>query len=242
MKLTICLATHNGAQFVEELLRSIVVQLSEGDEILVADDASTDDTAALARKFGPAVRILTVERAGGVVPNFERVIAAATGEAIALCDQDDVWLPGRVELIRERLQAADLLVLNGQVVNERLEPMGVSIFDFVGVRAGFFGNLMHNSFVGCCMAFRRSLGERVIPFPAGVPWHDWYIGLVASLIGQVQFVDRNTLLYRRHSGNASFTGETSRNSLWKKVSIRVGVLRAVLAASARRTVGVRVSK
>jgi glycosyltransferase involved in cell wall biosynthesis len=234
MNVTICLATHNGSEYIEELLKSIAGQLLDGDEILVADDGSTDDTVALVKEFGGRARLLTDERAGGVVPNFERLIAAATGDAIALCDQDDVWLPGRLEAIRQGLRTADLVVLNGRVVNSLLEPMGSSIFEFVHIRAGFIRNLVHNTFVGCCMAFRRSLRDKVVPFPAGVPWHDWYIGLVACLTGHVVYVNWETLLYRRHSANASFTGMTSRNSFWTKLVIRGAVLRAALVASIGR--------
>jgi hypothetical protein len=83
------------------------------------------------------------------------------------------------------------------------------------------------------MAFRQEIRDRVLPFPAGVPWHDWYIGLVAELVGRVERIDTITLLYRRHGANLSPTGEKSANSLIKKIAMRWFVLRAVLIALLR---------
>ncbi len=233
MNISVCLATYNGGRYIQELLSSIVVQLREGDEILIADDGSTDDTVALASSYGWPVRVLTAERVGGPVRNFERVLAIASCGGIALCDQDDVWLPGRVEIIRELLETADLVVLNGRVVNEVLEARADSIFEYVGIRRGFARNVLKISFVGCCMAFRSTIRDRVLPFPRGLPWHDWYIGLVVCAVGRVEYVDEQTMLYRRHPANASQTGEASRNSLWRKLVWRIKIIYAVLVALIR---------
>lgn len=234
LTISVCLATYNGARFLTEQLSSIVEQLQEGDEVVLADDGSTDTTLAVAAAFPRFVRVVATERVGGVVRNFERVLAAASGDAIVLCDQDDVWLPGRVEKMRNALQSCDLVILNGEVVDTELIRRGQTVFDSVGMKSGFFANLAKNSFIGCCMAFRRSLRDRILPFPSGVPWHDWYIGLVAEWIGRVERIDDITLLYRRHGGNFSPTGEKSRNTLWRKLAMRWAVLRAVVIAVARR--------
>ncbi|MFM2343384.1 MAG: hypothetical protein RLZZ592_3037 [Pseudomonadota bacterium] len=234
MKISVCMASYNGAAHVEAQLASMIEQLVEGDEILVADDGSSDTTVAIVRSFGPPVRLVAIERVGGVVRNFERVLQAASGDAIVLADQDDVWLPGRLVQIRLALAHADLVVLNGEVVDGDLRPRGQTVFAAVGMKSGFLPNLVKNSFIGCCMAFRCSLRDRILPFPSGVPWHDWYIGLVAEWIGRVERIDDITLLYRRHGGNFSPTGEKSRNTLWRKLAMRWAVLRAVVIAVARR--------
>lgn len=234
MRLSVCLATYNGAKFVDEQLSSIFSQLGDRDEVVFADDGSTDDTVARVLRFGRQVRVVSTDRVGGVVANFERVLAAAEGDGLVLCDQDDVWLPGRLDLIRQRLEQCQLVVLNGQIVDEHLVYRGKTIFEVLGTRAGFWPNLAKNSFIGCCMAFRRELRNRILPFPAGVPWHDWYIGLVAESIGNVDRVDTVTLLYRRHGANFSPTGEKSRYSLLRKLLIRLAVTRAVLIALLRR--------
>jgi glycosyltransferase involved in cell wall biosynthesis len=234
MRLSVCLATCNGARYIEAQLDSILPQLQGQDEVLVADDGSTDDTLARIAAYGSRVRVVATGRIGGVVPNFERVLAAATGEGIVLCDQDDVWLPGRLALIRRHLAGCLLVVTNGAVVDDALLPRGQDVFGLVGVRRGVVRNLVKNSFIGCCMAFRRDLRDRVLPFPAGVPWHDWYIGLVAEALGRVERDSTVTLLYRRHGANASPTGGKSGNSLPTMLRMRLAVARALLIALLRR--------
>jgi glycosyltransferase involved in cell wall biosynthesis len=230
LSVSVCLASYCGARYISDQLDSVICQLAPGDELLVADDGSTDETLSILKRYGAGLTLVAVDRVGGVVSNFERVIAAATCDVVVLCDQDDVWLPGRLDLIREALQGCSLVVLNGQVVDADLHPSGVTVFESVGVRRGFFKNLAKNSFVGCCMAFRRELRDRVLPFPVGVPWHDWYIGLVAELLFSIERIDQSTLLYRRHGGNFSPTGEKSSNGVGTKILLRLKVLSAVLVA------------
>jgi glycosyltransferase involved in cell wall biosynthesis len=231
MKISVCLATYNGAHYLAEQLDSILPQLEADDELLVADDGSTDDTPAIIARYGKRVRVVATKRAGGVVRNFERVIAAAGGDGIVLCDQDDVWLPGRLALIRQHLSGCLLVVMNGEVVDAALASRGQDVFGLVGMRRGLLRNLVKNSFIGCCMAFRRELRDRVLPFPAFVPWHDWYIGLVAELVGHVERDATITMKYRRHDANASPTGGRSGNSIAKMLFMRMAVLRAVIIAA-----------
>jgi len=233
MKLSICIATYNGSQFINQQLLSIFPQLRSGDEILIADDGSSDDTVEQALALGHQIRIVSSVRVGGVVANFERVLGAACGDGVVLCDQDDVWLPGRLDAIRSALEANQLVLINGEVVDEHLQYRGQTVFQAVGVRSGFWTNLLKNSFIGCCMAFRRELLERVLPFPHGVPWHDWYIGLVAERTGSITRLPQVSMLYRRHGANFSPTGEKSRNSFWQKLRMRFAVMRAVLIALRR---------
>lgn len=238
LRVSVCMATYNGAAYLKEQLVSICEQLRVGDEVIISDDGSTDGCIGIVETLHatyPHLRlnIVGTTRAGGVVANFERAIAGGTGDVVVLADQDDVWLPGRMVLIREAMRRSDLVVLNGQVVDSALGLRGVSIFDMIGIRSGFWSNLARNSFIGCCMAFRRDIRDQVLPFPVGVPWHDWYIGLYAELVGRVERIDDLTLLYRRHGGNHSPTGEKSANGLVKKLTMRFFVARAVCVALLR---------
>lgn len=230
MRIDVCLASYRGELFLREQIDSILTQFAPGDRLIVADDGSTDGTVDIIRSYGDRIVFMTGERVGGVVPNFERVLAASDADITVLADQDDVWLPGRLDRVRAALMASDLVVLNGDIVDENLASLNRTIFNSIGVRHGFFANLQKNTFVGCCMAFRRSVRERVLPFPAGVPWHDWYIGLVAELTGKVVRIEPVTMQYRRHGANFSPTGEKSTNSLGRKIVMRLAVLRAVVIA------------
>jgi len=236
-RIAVCLASYQGAAYIGEQIGSILPQLFPGDKIYLSDDGSSDDTVALAKSLSDDVVVVATSRAGGVVPNFERALAAAyaTGaEQFVLCDQDDVWLPGRLAQVRAALATADMVLLNGMVVDAQLTPLGATIADSIGVRHGFWRNLGKNSYIGCCMAFRRKVLDLALPFPRGIQWHDWYLGLLAERFFVICRVQEPTMYYRRHGANHSPTGEKSRYGLAKKIGMRVTMLRAIRLASARR--------
>jgi glycosyltransferase involved in cell wall biosynthesis len=201
------MATYDGGRWVREQLGSILRQLGPEDEVVVTDDGSTDDTLEVVRSFGdPRVRILT----GGFaspVRNFEHALRHARGELVALSDQDDVWLDGRVALLRARLAAAPGAVhrvaLDAVVVDEEGRTLAPSLFARIGAGPGLLKNVYDNTYVGCCLAFTRPLLELALPFPPRIPMHDMWLGLLAERFGTVEFVRAPTLLYRRHGANAT---------------------------------------
>lgn len=234
--IAVCLASYCGAQFIAEQIESILPQLLPGDKIYLSDDGSSDDTVAIAKSLSSDVVVVGTARVGGVVPNFERALSAAYAAGFALfvlCDQDDVWLSGHLTQVRSALADADLTQLNGLVVDGDLIPTGRTIADITPLRVGFWPNLGKSSYIGCCMAFRRSVLEMALPFPKGIQWHDWYLALLAEKFLVVNRVQASTMYYRRHGANHSTTGEKSRYSLGKKIAIRVSMLRAVMIASSR---------
>lgn len=236
-QIAICMASYQGAKFIEEQVASIVPQLLPGDKIYLSDDASRDDTVNLATALSSAVVVVATTRAGGVVPNFERALVAAYqdgAEFFVLCDQDDVWLPGRLAQIRSGLATSDLVLLNGLVVDAQLVPLGPTVTAAIGKRSGFWRNLGKNSYIGCCMAFRRNLLDIALPFPKGIAWHDWYLGLIAERFFTVSRIEEPTMYYRRHGANHSPTGEKSRYGFVKKIGMRITMLRAMVLATARR--------
>jgi len=225
---SVCMATYNGAAYLRVQIDSILSQLRAGDELVVSDDGSTDATLEILRSYGSRLNIVGTSRIAGVVPNFARALAHASRPLIMLADQDDAWLPGRVAAMTAELTHCELVVANALVVDDNLTPTGVTLFEQLPPRTGFWPNLWKNSFVGCCMAFRRSLLQRAMPMPAHTPWHDWLLGLLACLQGDgVRHLQTPMLLYRRHSSNASATGQTSKNSFRQKLSLRTHMLRAL---------------
>jgi glycosyltransferase involved in cell wall biosynthesis len=232
-RLSVCMATFNGARFLPAQIDSILGQLGPQDELVVSDDGSTDRTPEILAGYGDRLRVVGTSRVGGVVPNFERALAAARGDLVALSDQDDVWLDGRAALIRERLGGATLVAMNGVVVDEALKPLGRTVFQQVGVPGGFLRTLAVNRYVGCCMAFRRELLAAALPFPPRIAAHDWFIALVAERLFDVANDDRPLFLFRRHGGNASTTGGRSRHGLGARLAMRWRMLRAVARVELR---------
>lgn len=231
--ISVCLATYNGAMYLHEQIDSILPQLGADDELLVSDDGSTDATLAILATYGNRLRLVATGRAGGVVANFERVLLAAAGDFIVLCDQDDVWLPGRLDLVRARLKNVSLLMMNAIVVDASAHPLGPDIYSMLGFHRGFFRTLIKTRYVGCYLAFRREVLALALPFPARIQWHDWFIALIAELLFTIEVRPEKTLLFRRHDYNASPTSRGSTASLRSRLKARLWMLRALAVVLVR---------
>ncbi|MCR5568377.1 MAG: glycosyltransferase family 2 protein [Paludibacteraceae bacterium] len=227
--LSVVLAAYNGGKYIKEQVASILPQLSVGDELLVSDDGSTDDTLQILASFNDS-RIRVVHNKGkhGIVHNFENALSLVKGDFIFLSDQDDIWMPNKVERCVMALESAHLVVhdlnfmyADGTVTTE-------DFFKLHGSGPGFWKNLTKNCFMGSCMAFRRSVLDFALPFPENVLWHDMWIGLIAERKGKTVFLPEHLLLYRRHGDNASTTGEASAFSLMKQIHYRWVMLTNVL--------------
>ncbi len=224
MKISVVLAAYKGEQFIAEQLESILPQLGESDEIIVSDDYPQGKTHEVVSEFiNRDKRIKYIEGEGkGVVTNFENAMKAACGDVIFLCDQDDVWLPDKVSsVINEINNGADLVLHNASVTDGMLNITSPSFFAIHGSNASYIRNLIKNSFVGCCMAFRKEVMLEAIPFPEGLAMHDWWIALVALKKGyKVSLLSKPLILWRRHGDNV--TG--GKTSLIQKIKWRANII------------------
>jgi len=223
LAVSVALATHNGSRFVAEQVRSILSQTRPIDELVVSDDASGDDTVAIIERLvgehvastGREVRITVLRNTPplGVTANFEQAMSAASGDLIALADQDDVWHADRVaaaeEVFVERPEI-DLVASDARLVDAEGNALGRTMLQTLGVTRDqlarlegelMFGELLkRNLLTGATMMVRRDLVERATPFPSS--WvHDEWLALVASLSGGVTVIDRPLIDYRQHGAN-----------------------------------------
>jgi glycosyltransferase involved in cell wall biosynthesis len=206
--ISVCMATFNGARYVREQVETILVQLEPGDELVVSDDSSTDDTVAIVRAFGDErIRILEGNGFHSPLRNFEHAVRHAKGETIVLADQDDIWLLNKVPLVRElfavETERPYLVVLDARVVDEDGHELSPSVQAKLHAGPGFVKNIWTNRYLGCCMAFSRDLLEVALPFPAGVDMHDIWLGQLCERVGKTAFIPVTTMLYRRHEANAT---------------------------------------
>ncbi|WP_082498083.1 glycosyltransferase family 2 protein [Pseudorhodoferax sp. Leaf267] len=219
---SVALCTHNGANYLGRQVASICEQTRIPDEIVLSDDASSDasvrvvqsEIAQTARSPIPRLRILRNTKALGITANFEQAVRACNGDVIVLCDQDDVWLPNRVErALAAFSQRPDLLLVHSDAVliDAFDRPIGRGLFHALEVHAyelswlhqgrGFNVFLRRNLVTGATAAFRRQLLDSALPFPAG--WlHDEWLGAVAATVGQVDVLEEPLIAYRQHGGNA----------------------------------------
>lgn len=225
---SVCVATYNGERFIDAQLRSILAQIAGDDEVIVSDDDSTDRTLAIIEAIGdPRVHIYH-STAHYFRDNFANALRHARGEIIFLSDQDDVWLSGKYERCVKELKTADLVCTNAKETDEELNVYNEDFFSVYHSGKGILKNSLNNTYYGACMAFRRKLLEKALPFPQTREiGHDVWLGLVAEMTGTVRFINTPYLLYRRHRGTVTKTDSMltrSKRPLWRKIWNRVVML------------------
>ena len=225
--ISICIATYNGEKFIAEQLTSILSQIGLDDEIIISDDGSTDQTLHIIRSFSDKrIKILhhkkkSVKRSFFYTTlNFENALKCAKGEYVFLSDQDDVWNPDKVEKCMRLLQDYDLVLHDATIVNENLSIIEPSYFKINQSQKGIIKNVIKNSYLGCCMVFRKEVLKKSIPFPNAEIPHDIWIGLVAEYYFNVYFYKKKLVKYRRHGSNLSSSGQKSINSFRYKILYR----------------------
>jgi glycosyltransferase involved in cell wall biosynthesis len=220
---SVCVATYNGEAFVAEQLRSIL-DSPIVSEVIVSDDGSSDRTVDVVCALDdPRVEVV-MGPGTGLVQNAEFLLRRTRGDYIFLADQDDIWMPGKVEsMIEPLIRGAMMVVSDCVVVNAELRELSPSYFALIGSRRGLVKNFLKNSYLGCCMAFRRELLAAALPFPKRVPAHDWWLGMVAEMVGTVQFIDMPLLKYRRHGTNQSSASGRSLASLSERMALRANL-------------------
>ncbi len=204
---TVVLCTFNGARFLDEQLQSLREQDGVA-EIVASDDGSTDDTLDILQRHAAEdarIRINQNRERLGVTRNFELAISLARSPWIALADQDDIWLPGKLARIRARWDGSACLVHHA---SRKFRGFQVprKFAHWIGDGRKFSGSdwrrlLYRNTVVGHTTLFRADLAARLAPFPRDIP-HDWWLGVGAALHGRVQFVNECLVHYRIHSTNA----------------------------------------
>jgi glycosyltransferase involved in cell wall biosynthesis len=221
--ISVCIATYNASRYIREQICSILTQLNLDDEIVVADDGSNDETIVILNSIKDnRIKIIPDNGNLGIVKNFERALYAAKGEIIFLSDQDDVWLPTKVSECMSQLESNLMVITDCVVVDSQLNTLYQSFFALRGSRKGFVHNLYKNGYMGCCMAFRRELLSYALPIPSNIPMHDIWLGMLAEFIGDVSFLPKQLLMYRRHTDNAS--GLESRYGILQKIHFRITLI------------------
>lgn len=202
-RLSVCVATFNGDQFIDEQLRSILVQLGAHDEVVIVDDDSSDSTTDLIEGMNdPRIQLIRNEANMGHVRTFERALRQATGEWVMLADQDDIWPEGRVDTMLEALVQSDFVLGSIQILGSDAKPAlpdrstrGVGIGNLLGILAGTV------PYAGSAMAFRRSMLIVGLPFPAYVEAHDHWLAIVANVGFRVRHLEQIVLFRRLHGSN-----------------------------------------
>ena len=223
--ISVCMATYNGEKYIKEQLSSILSQLSEKDEIIVSDDSSTDKTVEIIESFqDKRIKILKNNKFRQPNLNFENALKYSKGDIIFLSDQDDVWVKNKVEIILNQLKKYDLIVSDAFITDKKLNITNESLFSEVNSNRGILKNIIKNTYYGCCMAFKREVLKKALPFPKTREiGHDLWLGIIADKYFKVKFLKEKLIYFRRHE-NTLTTIKKSKRRLIVKLLGRVKVL------------------
>lgn len=207
MKISVAMATYNGAVYLREQLDSLVHQTRPPDELVISDDCSTDDTwrqiEAFAAEAPFPVRTHRNDANLGYAGNFEQALGRCAGDLVFLCDQDDVWFPEKIEAIAaiaetDRYHVA--FMNDASITDDTLADTGLTK---LGQIRG--AGMPDSAFVmGCCAAIRKEFLDLCLPVPAAYASHDSWIMNLADGIGRRRILESRLQWYRRHAANESW--------------------------------------
>ena len=217
--ISVSMATYNGQRFIREQLDSLAAQQHLPSELVIADDASSDKTVAIAEQFAKAAPFTVhIHRYGnrlGYRANFMRAASLCTSDLIAFCDQDDIWSPRKLALCIEPFRDPAVLLAyhNAEVVTDAGKQLGN--LDYLA-SAPMTPPLSlcpigwnTQSALGFTEVFRRSvlkfsdLREMSLDYnDLRAPMaHDQWVFFIASVFGTIVYIDTALASYRQHRSN-----------------------------------------
>lgn len=212
MKVNILMSTYNGQQFLSEQIRSIQEQTYKDWTLFIRDDGSSDQTRELIKEFAEQdgrIHFINADAYEniGVIKSFHRLVNYATADYYFFSDQDDVWLPNKLEVSLKKAQTYPvdqplMVYMDLKVVNQDLEVMTESMVRSQSHHANteLVQELTENTVTGGVAMINHRLAQ-MWQETEGILMHDWYLALLASAFGRLVFIDQPGELYRQHSDN-----------------------------------------
>ena len=212
------MTTYNGEAFLRDQLDSILAQQRLPDELIVCDDQSADETPRLLREYAAKapfkMTVVINEQRLGSTKNFEQAIGLCTGDIIALCDQDDVWYPHKLEVIERRFEGdteIGLVFSNGYLIDERGRRLPGDMWrrfrfwprlqKMLDTPPTAYDLLLSRFFItGATIALRSNLIDVCLPIPDGISTfiHDRWIAVMISGFARVEAITDKLIRYRLH--------------------------------------------
>lgn len=222
-KVDVIIPTYNGEKYIKEQLDSILKQTYTNIRIIISDDCSKDSTPQILKEYkekDDRIEVYIQEKNLGVVKNVEFLLKKVESPLYMLSDQDDVWLPNKIEKSVEKLneKKADLVFGDLEVVNANLETIYPSFGDFMLLNRkikkyinSYKLNYLYNCVTGCTVLSKKKFISKIIPIPTDSKYliHDHWIGLIVSLNGKLVYMPEKYIKYRQHGDNQVGTDKIS---------------------------------
>lgn len=217
MKIAILMSTYNGEKYLTEQIKSLKAQTLKNWDLYIRDDGSTDKTLEIiSNQVESDQRIHYVpdsEKHLRPMRSFFKLLNEISADYYFFCDQDDFWLPNKLELMMTEIGDKDnhipqLLYCGLRCVDQNLKPL-VNDFENLPGKINGKSRFIGNDMPGCVMLLNKNLRDLIINYTKNyenIIMHDWWIALVAEAFGNVSFLDKKLILYRQHGDNSIGAG------------------------------------
>jgi glycosyltransferase involved in cell wall biosynthesis len=229
---SIILTTFNGEKYLQQQLSSIAAQTYKDIELIICDDGSTDGTQEIIRNFTkehPCASYYFNSTNLGVNKNFEQGVCRASGEYIAIADQDDIWLPQKIEEQIKLFTTDDVLLVHSASIRFSNDDFPKKKVSSATMFAGsdVLKLALRNSVSGHNMIFRKSLLNTTLPFPQDT-YYDWWLVQNAAATGVVTSSNKVHVYHRAHDSNVTVRARTTKNQTEEEYEERKAALRNFL--------------
>ena len=222
-KIDVLLPTYNGEKYVAEQIESILNQTYQNIRLIISDDCSNDGTVKILEEYEKKDNRITVfvhQENQGVVKNIEYLINLVESDYFMLADQDDVWMPLKIEKSLEKIEEtnSDLVFGDLEVVDENLKTIYPSFNDYMLLSRKINKylnnnklNYIYNCVTGCTILAKKETIKYILPIPKTSKYliHDHWIGIMVSLYGKVTYMPEKYIKYRQHGNNQIGTNKIS---------------------------------
>ena len=201
--ISIALCTYNGEKYLSQQLDSILNQTYRNLEIIIVDDCSKDTTWDIVKKYAQADSRIKYYRNDvnlGYNKNFERAISLTTGDFISISDQDDIWTPDKIEILKDNIQDNWLVFSNSEFMEEDGTAAHTLLDDFRMEGKSYKSILFTNYVAGHAVLFKKEFLNYLLPFPE-VGFYDWWMAFVAFYHHKATYVNKVLTRYRKHSAS-----------------------------------------
>lgn len=210
--ISVAMCTYNGEQFLSKQLESILNQTHRNIEVVIVDDASSDGTLAILEQFSARdsrIQLFQNEKNLGFIRNFERALGECRGDYISLADQDDIWLPHKLETLLREI-GDNLLIYSKVSLIDSQDRAIDGTFPRVKRIDGHcaLSLIFDNCVTGHACLIHPDLLKQALPLPATIFSHDQWLAVVAAASGRLKASDERLSLYRVHDSNALLGGKS----------------------------------
>lgn len=200
---SIVLCVYNGEVFLKQQIDSILEQTYTEFELLILNDNSSDSSNELIEQYlrkDTRIRYFKNETNLGFNRNFENGFRLSQGELIAISDQDDIWIPNKIEELVQNLGDHILIYSNSELIDKDGTKLNARLdLDLIHVDNPSYKSFLNDNFItGHTCLFKKELLNYALPIPEEIYFYDWWLGFTASYVGKIKYLKKVLTLYRIH--------------------------------------------